>query len=59
MPLQLRQYPSGERRVVDTERDLASDWLHQSECDDPLADYDLPHDMSVDDETGFVVIREL
>lgn len=57
--LQLRQYPSGERRVVNTERGLASEWLHHSDLDAPLDDYDLPHDMSADDETGYVVIREL
>lgn len=56
--LQLRQYPTGERRVVDPERHLASEWLHHSESDAPLAEYDLPHDMSDDNEAGHVVIRE-
>jgi hypothetical protein len=58
MSLQLRQYLSGERRVVDIERELASEWLHQNDCGAPLADYDLPHDISEDDESGFVVLRE-
>lgn len=56
--LELRQYPTGERRVVDTERMLASEWLHHSDCDAALADYDLPHDMSRDDESGHTVVRE-
>jgi hypothetical protein len=55
--LEMRQYPSGERRVVDTERLIASDWLHHGEMDAPLIDYDLGNDASDDDESGHVVLR--
>ena len=49
--LELRQYPNGERRVVDTERSLASEWLHYADCSAPLSDYDLPYDLD-EDEVG-------
>lgn len=59
--LELRKYLSGECRVVDTDRKLASEWLHHTERDAPLTDYDLPHDISDDEsaglEVGYAVIR--
>ena len=46
----LVQYPSGERRVIDTGRMIASEWLTQADADihDPtsLLDFDLPHQVT-------------
>jgi hypothetical protein len=46
---QLIQYVNGERRVVDTENLVASEFLAADDLGSPLGDYDLSCPISSDD----------
>lgn len=57
---QLVQYvPSGEVQVIDTEAMRAGDFLHYSERNAPLSEYDLLYDLPDESlEQNFIVLRD-
>ena len=49
---------TGEVRVIDKTRLLASDWLSYSDRDSPLEDYNLDYDISRRELTNYNVLRQ-
>lgn len=57
--LQMIQYQTGERRVIDTRLMIASDFLHAGDLTLPLAYYELDCDLDPADlEPPYSVLRE-
>jgi hypothetical protein len=53
------RYSNGEARVIDLTRKLASEFLHHSDQDAPLSEYELDHDLTEADlSASHVVVRE-
>ena len=48
--LEMRQYPTGEKRVVDAKARTASTWLHHSDLDADLCYYDLCNSLGENEE---------
>lgn len=56
---QMIRYQTGEVRVIDAGRMIASEFLEQSEQDAPLSSYELDADLSHEDlRTEYVVMRQ-
>jgi hypothetical protein len=58
MKLQMIRYQTGETRVIDAERMIASEFLAHGDQDAPLADYNLDCTLEPSDlESPYSVVR--